>query len=78
MTDWIEALNAWPADDLFKPDSLEMLKIRSRDVLEHIERVVHHVGRLEQNAETAVQMHFNAQGTQMVRYLFGSTRFLVA
>ena len=31
------------------------------DVLEHIERVVHHVTRLEQSAETAVQMHFNIQ-----------------
>jgi Mg2+ and Co2+ transporter CorA len=47
-----------------KPESLELLKIRSRDVLEHIERVVHHVGRLEQNAETAVQMHFNAQSNR--------------
>ena len=35
--------------------------MRSRDVLEHIERVVHHVRRLEQNAETAVQMHFSVQ-----------------
>jgi len=35
--------------------------VRSRDVLEHVERVLHHVQRLEQNAETAVQMHFNAQ-----------------
>jgi Mg2+ and Co2+ transporter CorA len=35
--------------------------VRSRDVLEHIERVVHHVRRLEQSAETAVQMHFSVQ-----------------
>lgn len=40
---------------------LELIKVRSRDVLEHIERVVHHVTRLEQSAETAVQMHFNIQ-----------------
>jgi len=33
-------------------------------VLEHIERVVHHVQRLEQSAETAVQMHFNAQSNR--------------
>jgi len=64
ITDWIEALNAWPANDMLKPESLELLKIRSRDVLEHIERVVHHVERLEQNAETAVQMHFNAQSNR--------------
>jgi len=30
-------------------------------VLEHIERVVRHVRRLEQNTETTVQMHFSAQ-----------------
>ena len=64
MTDWIEALNGWPSDGFLKADSLERLKIRSRDVLEHIERVVHHVERLEQNAETAVQMHFNAQSNR--------------
>jgi Mg2+ and Co2+ transporter CorA len=29
-------------------------------VLEHIERVVHHVRRLEATAESAVQMHFSA------------------
>ena len=42
----------------------ELLQVRSRDVLEHIERVVHHVRRLEQSAETAVQMHFNAQSNR--------------
>ena len=36
--------------------------MRSRDVLEHIERVLAHVRRLEQSAETAVQMHFSALG----------------
>ena len=38
--------------------------MRSRDVLEHIERVVHHVRRMEQSAETAVQMHFSAQSNR--------------
>ena len=38
--------------------------MRSRDVLEHIERVLHHVRRLEHSAETAVQMHFSAQGNR--------------
>jgi Mg2+ and Co2+ transporter CorA len=41
-----------------------LLKIRSRDVLEHIDRVVQHVRRLEHNTETAVQMHFNVQGNR--------------
>ena len=40
----------------------ELLRVRSRDVLEHIERVLSHVRRLEQSAETAVQMHFSALG----------------
>ena len=35
--------------------------MRSRDVLEHIERVVHHVRRLERSTEVAVQLHFSAQ-----------------
>lgn len=61
---WHAALATWSVSDLYTAQSLEMLKIRSRDVLEHIERVVHHVGRLEQSAETAVQMHFNAQSNR--------------
>ena len=40
----------------------ELLRVRSRDVLEHIERVLSHVRRLEHSAESAVQMHFSAQG----------------
>lgn len=62
--EWHAALATWSVSDLYTAQSLEMLKIRSRDVLEHIERVVHHVGRLEQSAETAVQMHFNAQSNR--------------
>jgi Mg2+ and Co2+ transporter CorA len=62
VQDWIEALNTWPEDDpLLGARGLELLKVRSRDVLEHIERVIHHVRRLEASAEAAVQMHFSAQ-----------------
>ncbi len=62
IQDWIEALKTWP-DPLGDAATREreLLQVRSRDVLEHIERVVRHVRRLEQNAETAVQMHFSAQ-----------------
>jgi magnesium transporter len=62
IQDWIEAVKTWP--DATAPGEArerELLQVRSRDVLEHIERVVHHVRRLEQSAEAAVQMHFNAQ-----------------
>ena len=38
--------------------------MRSRDVLEHIERVLTHVRRLEASAETAVQMHFSEQSNR--------------
>ncbi len=62
LQDWIEAIKTWP--EAATPEAQrerDLLQVRSRDVLEHIERVVHHVQRLEQSAETAVQMHFNAQ-----------------
>ncbi|HEY8908518.1 MAG TPA: magnesium transporter CorA family protein [Rhodoferax sp.] len=62
IQDWIEALKTWPENDAqLSQHERDMLQVRSRDVLEHIERVVHHVRQLEQNAETAVQIHFNAQ-----------------
>lgn len=65
VLDWIEGLAGWePDDDTGGQRGLELLRVRSRDVLEHIERVVHHVRRLEQNAETAVQMHFSAQSNR--------------
>ncbi len=64
IQDWLEALDTWQADDTFRPKDLEMLRVRSRDLLEHIERVVHHVDRLERSAETAVQMHFNLQSNR--------------
>ncbi len=65
ILDWIESLASWaPDDDSGGMRGLELLRVRSRDVLEHIERVVHHVRRLEQNAETAVQMHFSMQGNR--------------
>jgi len=62
MQDWLEALKTTPEpDDVMARHAHDMLQVRSRDVLEHIERVVHHVRRLEQNVESAVQIHFNAQ-----------------
>ena len=63
LQDWNEALEslAHPVTDQQHRER-DLLKVRSRDVLEHIERVAHHVRRLEQSTESAVQMHFNAQG----------------
>ena len=63
IQDWIDALETLPAPaGAGEQRERELVMVRSRDVLEHIERVVHHVRRLEQNAETAVQMHFSVQG----------------
>jgi Mg2+ and Co2+ transporter CorA len=61
ITEWIDGLDEWPATtDTTVQRERELLRVRSRDVLEHIERVLGHVRRLESSAETAVQMHFSA------------------
>ncbi len=63
MQEWIDALDEWPAEsDKAAKRERELLRLRSRDVLEHIERVLTHVRRLEHSAEAAVQMHFSALG----------------
>ena len=65
ITEWIDALDEWPdAADAAARRERELLRVRSRDVLEHIERVLSHVRRLESSAETAVQMHFSAQSNR--------------
>ena len=65
IVEWIDALDEWPleADPNARRDR-ELLRVRSRDVLEHIERVLSHVRRLESSIENAVQMHFSAQGNR--------------
>ncbi len=62
IVEWIDALDEWPeaASAEMRRDR-ELLRVRSRDVLEHIERVLTHVRRLQSSDETAVQMHFSAQ-----------------
>ena len=65
LIEWIDALEEWPdASDTGARRERELLRLRSRDVLEHIERVLAHVRRLESSAETAVQMHFSAQSNR--------------
>mgnify|MGYP003581837556 FL=1 len=63
VQEWIDALDEWPnpAADGERRDR-DLLRVRSRDVLEHIERVLSHVRRLESSIESAVQMHFSAVG----------------
>lgn len=65
IQEWIDGLDEWPAPaDAAQARERELLRVRSRDVLEHIERVLGHVRRLESSAETAVQMHFSAQSNR--------------
>ena len=62
---WTESLEGWHVGaEPGAARELDLLKIRSRDVLEHIDRVVQHVRRLGHNTETAVQMHFNVQSNR--------------
>ncbi len=61
MQEWIDALAEWP----HKPAPQarrELLRVRSRHVLEHIERLLGRVRRVEPSADTAVQMHLSALG----------------
>jgi Mg2+ and Co2+ transporter CorA len=63
IQEWIDALEEWPLEAHGDArHERDLLRVRSRDVLEHIERVLGHVRRLEQSAEAAVQMHYSALG----------------
>ncbi len=65
LLNWIESLNSDQVNVQAEvARDLDLLKIRSRDVLEHIDRVAQHVRRLEHNTESAVQMHFNVQSNR--------------
>jgi magnesium transporter len=65
VQEWIDALEEWPiSTDPLVSREREVLRVRSRDVHEHVERVLAHVRRLESSAESAVQIHFSAQGSR--------------
>ena len=63
MQEWLDTLREQPLGSSAQSER-DGLVARSRDVIEHIERVVHHVRRLEQSAETVVQIHFSAQSNR--------------
>jgi magnesium transporter len=63
VQEWIDALDEWPTPHVQSEQrERDLLRVRSRDVQEHIERVLGHVRRMEQSADNAVQMHFSALG----------------
>ncbi len=65
VQEWIDALDEWPIPaEPAAARERELLRVRSKDVHEHIDRVLTHVRRLESSAESAVQMHFSAQGSR--------------
>jgi Mg2+ and Co2+ transporter CorA len=59
MQEWLDAQREQPANWMPQAER-DGLLARARDVIEHIQRVVHHVRRMEHGAETAVQIHFSA------------------
>jgi Mg2+ and Co2+ transporter CorA len=59
MQEWLDAQREQPAPWMPQADR-DGLLARGRDVIEHVQRVVHHVRRMEHGAETAVQIHFSA------------------
>lgn len=66
MQEWLDTLRELPlhtfgAEPARAQARRDQLVARARDVMEHIDRVLHHARRLEQAAETAMQIHFSAQ-----------------
>ena len=66
MQEWLDTMREQSATQLKLTSQAEHdgLVARARDVIEHIERVVRHVQRLEQSAESAIQIHFGAQSNR--------------
>jgi magnesium transporter len=63
MQEWLDGQQEQPAPWMTQAER-DGLMARARDVVEHIQRVVHHVRRMEHGAETAVQIHFSALGNR--------------
>ena len=61
VQEWLDTQREQPPPWMGQAE-LDGLLARARDVVEHIQRVVHHVRRMEEGAETAVQIHFSAVG----------------
>jgi Mg2+ and Co2+ transporter CorA len=60
MQEWLDTAREQPPPGLTQAER-DGLIARARDVIEHIQRVVHQVRRMEQGAESVVQIHFSAQ-----------------
>ena len=60
MQEWLDTAREQPPQALSQAER-DSLIARARDVIEHIQRVVHQVRRMEEGAESVVQIHFSAQ-----------------
>jgi magnesium transporter len=60
MQEWLDTAREQPPSALSQAER-DSLIARARDVIEHIQRVVQQVRRMEQGAESVVQIHFSAQ-----------------
>lgn len=60
MQEWLDTAREQPPPALSQAER-DGLIARARDVIEHIQRVVQQVRRMEQGAESVVQIHFSAQ-----------------
>jgi Mg2+ and Co2+ transporter CorA len=59
MQEWLDTLREQPPTGLQEAERDNLLA-RARDVIEHVQRVLVHVRRMEQGAETAIQIYFSA------------------
>jgi len=63
MQEWLDTAREQPPSNLTQGER-DGLVARARDVIEHIQRVVQQVRRMEQGAESVVQIHFSAQSNR--------------
>ena len=60
MQEWLDTAREQPPPGLTQAER-DSLVARARDVIEHIQRVVNQVRRMEEGAQSVVQIHFSAQ-----------------
>ena len=69
LVDGLDSARRVSADDKRRND---VLLVRANDVMEHVQRVLHHAARLQDSIESAIQLHFSATAhrtNQIVRML---------
>ncbi len=57
LVEGLDAIRRGKADEKHRAD---VLLVRANDVMEHVERVLHHARRLQDSIESAIQLHFSA------------------